>query len=290
LFKKYRKLNFTNKKESEAVIGISKMKTNKLIQNELEQISAIVAEMAYRNVFKVPPHYFENLDEQIIGKMINLEDDVLNFSKSNQFNTPENYFEDLAEVVLLNTTASQFNDNEVELSKVSNFSIPTNYFENFSESILNKVKSTDIEETIEASKINTFDVPDTYFEINENRILQVVKKSNHQTGKLILWFNKTSVKFTAAASVAAFLIGVALYFNIQQQSANNQKLTAQEIKCYLQNNTEDVEDLQLTETPIIKAAPVKNVIKKAENKEIEKNELKEYLENELDESVINEAI
>ncbi|MEY2828145.1 MAG: hypothetical protein RIQ33_3 [Bacteroidota bacterium] len=266
------------------------MKTNTSIQNELEQISAIVAEIAKQHVFKVPENYFNQMHEQILSKINVAEEDILMYSKSNPFNTPQGYFENLADVILLHITSSQTSEKEIDESKILNFITPDNYFENFSESILSKVKSATVEPTINANKINSFEVPYNYFENNETQILKIVKQTNQPTSKLILWFNKTSIKFTAAAAAAALIIGVALYFNIQHQDVSNQKLTAQEIKLYLQNNTEDVDDLQLTETPIIKTYPTKKEIKHVDTKQIEKNELKEYLENELDESAINDAI
>ena len=139
------------------------------------------------------------------------------------------------------------------------------------------------EDALECSKINHFNAPENYFEHNAAQILAAAKNESKEKGKIISWFNQTTFKFAAAASVAAFLVGVAIFTN-QPKSVDSAPLTAQEIKAYLQNNSEDVDELQMTETPVSKpiSAPTKA--------EKEKKQLKEYLENEVDESTLNDAI
>ena len=299
------------------------MNTSDSILKEINEISPIVAAIGNRNGFQVPQGYFESQVDLHLQKaksavetenilpfsklnhfnspenyfkefapnlpQTKFDELVLDYSKINSFNVPENYFETLADKILAQTKLVSEEEKALEFSKVNAFNVPENYFDNLADKILAQTKLIGIEEEAsEVSKINMFSVPENYFENNVEEILAKVKQS--EKGKVVSLFSKATFKFAAAASVAALLIGVAIFFNQPNQNTE-QALTAQDINAYLQNHAEEVEDLQLMENPVAKASTTKKVIPQIDNKkESEKKELKEYLENEVDESTLNDAI
>ncbi|MEY4875228.1 MAG: hypothetical protein RL708_377 [Bacteroidota bacterium] len=269
------------------------MKQNDSIQNELKHIAPTLLEIGNATAFKVPSQYFENIAELVCDKAKNQNEieAVLPFSKLNQHLTPENYFENLWQEIDLKKENSL---GELDaFSKTNAFTIPENYFDNLADNMLAKAKELNTAETtISFSKTNQFSTPENYFESNVENILASIKNNEEQkNGKIISWFNTSIVKFSAAASVAAMIIGMAILFQHPKQEIN-QNLTAQDIKCYLQTHTEEVDDLQLTEK-IVKSDMVKPSIKNIPTPitiEKEKTDLKNYLENELDEEDLNDAI
>ncbi|MFM2225880.1 MAG: hypothetical protein RJA07_2082 [Bacteroidota bacterium] len=269
------------------------MKQNDLIKQELNQISPTIAAIGNREVFKVPQGYFENLPEAIANSTKNTIDieSVLPFSKANNFIVPENYFENLTATITEKINTESISAEILPLSKLSSFETPHNYFNNFANTIVATIKNNDENElVINFGKTNPFNIPENYFENNVEQLLLSAKNSTKENGKIIKWFNTSTFKFSAAASVAALLIGVLFLFH-QSEQPINENLTAQEIKAYLQNNSEDVDDLQLGDKKIMKPSNKPSVIVNQKKKiEQEKKELKEYIENEIDESELNDAI
>ena len=286
------------------------MNTSDSIQKKLSEISPIVAAiesqvdlhlqkaksaLGIENIlpfsklthFNSPENYFKEFTPNL--PQAKFDEPILNYTKINSFSVPENYFETLADKILAQTKLVNEEEKALEFSKVNAFNVPENYFDNLADKVLVQTKLIGIEEEAsEVSKINMFSVPENYFEHNVEEILAKAKQS--EKGKVVSLFSKASFKFAAAASVAAVLIGVAIFFNQPNQNSE-QALTAQDINAYLQNHAEEVEDLQLMENPVTKAVSTeKKVLKTDDKKEQEKKELKNYLENEVNSEFENESI
>lgn len=270
------------------------MEQSNKIKYELNEISPLIASIGNRNGFKVPERYFETLVDNLIIKKNGFTTDeyFLSYSKVGSFNVSENYFTDFKNSIIEESKNKFDFEQELNISKVSSFNIPENYFENFNDILTKKLESEKIK--VELINFENFSIPQNYFESNPDKFLQAAKASVQLETKVISIFNKTYFKFSAAAAVVAIIIGVTFLFKSQPSSTINNELTAQEIKCYLQNHTEEVEDLQLTEK-VVKADEKKvsnnfNHNSSSTTKKIEEQDLKNYLENELDEADLNDAI
>ncbi|MEN9521692.1 MAG: hypothetical protein RL065_69 [Bacteroidota bacterium] len=268
------------------------MEHKDLIKQELNQISPLLAEIGNRNGFKVPKGYFENLTENVLLKKnaASFDEAILTFPKINSFTTPENYFES-TEKLIVDISKKMVDDEPIlTFSKLSAFKVDEVYFENLSSHVFEKIKNSELNQ--ELIKVESFSIPENYFETNPDKFLAAAKASEQTETKVISWFHSGYFKFSAAAAVAAFIIGITFLFQSKSTISVNQELTAQEIKCYLQTHTEDVDELQLTDK-VVKANVKKTIINsipKQNKVEIEKQELKNYLENELDETDLNDAI
>ena len=270
------------------------MEENNKIKHELNQISPLIASIGNRNGFIVPERYFESLVDDLISRKdeLNKDEYFLNYSKVHPFDVPENYFIDFKNSIVGASKNQLDVEEELNISKVSSFNIPENYFEKFNDTLSEKLESEKLK--VELINIENFSIPENYFESNPDKFLQAAKNAEENQTKVISIFSKSYFKFSAAAAVVAIIIGITFLFKSNSSSTINNELTAQDIKCYLQNHTEEVDDLQLTEK-VVKADEKKlnrnSMIKSSSStKKIEEQDLKNYLENELDESDLNEAI
>lgn len=115
------------------------MENNNRIQDELQEISSVVANLNRRNVYSVPSGYFSSLPQLIINRITEADKAVLPFA-SNPFSVPQGYFDGLAAEILSKvaggTKAESEPDNELaevapllaSLSKKNPYTVPAGYF------------------------------------------------------------------------------------------------------------------------------------------------------------------
>jgi hypothetical protein len=72
------------------------MRENAAIQNELNEISAVVAGVPFCNIYKIPDNYFTEFNERLKNKELSLANDgLIKENLSTPFMVPENYFSSL---------------------------------------------------------------------------------------------------------------------------------------------------------------------------------------------------
>ena len=108
---------------------------NKNIQEELLNISEIVANIPKCNVFEVPEGFFDHAQSEVLIKCID----------SPIFETPGNYFEEIPEIILDKIKNADSSKNETLIlstqEKQHPYTIPNNYFDSLPEHILQAVKT-----------------------------------------------------------------------------------------------------------------------------------------------------
>lgn len=160
------------------------MENRNNIQNELREISPVVADVSYQAPYVAPAGYFEGLADQLLQlvKAMDATTPVLPQS-SHPYQVPQGYFEEFANTVLqrvkqeetvLSFTLQQANNNP--------YQVPADYFNNLPAIILNRAKSSATENAKEEleivspllgqiSKKMPFSTPAGYFEeVGENAI------------------------------------------------------------------------------------------------------------------------
>lgn len=116
------------------------MEKNNYILQELMEISPYMTGISKDNVYSVPPAYFDNLDEEIIKKLMLNKERAYNFPASTPYEIPENYFTSLPELILQNCVNRKQLDSVVEemeaiapllntISKKQIYSIPPGFFD-----------------------------------------------------------------------------------------------------------------------------------------------------------------
>ena len=116
------------------------MEKSPIILDELREISPALAEINNHNVYFIPAQYFENLSQEIIGRINADEEREFNFTSALPYKVKEGYFENLSENILskIKASANRRNDiidelNEVApllntLDKSPLYSVPAGYF------------------------------------------------------------------------------------------------------------------------------------------------------------------
>ena len=150
---------------------------------------------------------------EILKELADLSPVVAQFPKGNIFKVPENYFLNFSEILLSKIEES----GSLPAKEIITQKVPEGYFENLTESILNKVKDIPAETAKEEMYIlspviagignkNIFRVPEGYFENFSDQ-----KQITIEPAKVVtVNFRKRLLQY-AAAAVATFLIGLALF-------------------------------------------------------------------------------
>lgn len=115
------------------------MERDKMIWEELNELSLTVAAIGNRNVFSVPNGYFDGLTENVLLSVS--EEMPLNIPHKMPFAVPEGYFDSLADNVLKAVKAKSFSNNEIwnelqeiapllnTISKQPVYTMPAGYFD-----------------------------------------------------------------------------------------------------------------------------------------------------------------
>jgi hypothetical protein len=118
------------------------MENRNNIQNELREISPVVADISYQATYTVPAGYFEGLPSQFLQLVTTLEATPVLQPTKQPYEVPQGYFEGLANTILqrvkgeeatLSATLQQANNNP--------YQVPAGYFNNLPAIILNRVQS-----------------------------------------------------------------------------------------------------------------------------------------------------
>lgn len=185
------------------------MNTISEIEEELKQISNLLAKLPKQQPFTLPNTYFDTLADTILNK---IRGEELGFgAKENIYTTPNGYFSELPQKILFKIKEQKTGSNEIfeELENVA----PT----------LNKI-----------SKNNIYYLPNNYFETLS------ITTSQQKTAKIVT-FNKTKRWLNYAA--AAVITGVVAVGGIKLLGKKNvvdikiemAKSSDDEINQYLEN-------------------------------------------------------
>ena len=208
------------------------MQNNINILNELKELgSDVLLSMEHKNVYSVPPDYFNNFSQNLLSRIF-----VESIPRVNPYTVPVGYFNNLSEIIFEKVSLRK-NIQEFDGLEKLPYSIPDGYFDNLAENILQKIKdgtNQTVQQELEEiapllsklPKINVYSVPEDYF-IKLNPLKREREKPaakvvsiRRMTPK---WFN-----YAAAACVAIALFGGAyLYFSSSEVSnPSNEPATA----------------------------------------------------------------
>jgi hypothetical protein len=163
------------------------MENRNNIQNELREISPVVAELSYEAPYTVPAGYFEGFAGQLLQlvKAMDAPPPVLP-QASHPYQVPQGYFEGLADTILqrvkgeavtLSSTLQQANNNP--------YQVPQGYFEGFANTVLQRVKEeeTTLSSILQEANNNPYQVPTDYFNNLPAIILNRAKASTTDNAK-----------------------------------------------------------------------------------------------------------
>lgn len=183
------------------------MNRNETILNELNEISPILAKISHVNPFTVPEGYFNHVPQTVLAC---INEELEGESKIDTAgDVPPGYFDQLAENILgkikrQEETGEQEHSSILNgLQKINPFEVPAGYFEDLAENITNKVAAEEYLPSIlvEAGKVNPYQVPGGYFDQLPGRILQSLPAT---TGAKVVTMpiGRKIFRYAAAAVIA----------------------------------------------------------------------------------------
>ncbi len=118
------------------------MKPDHTILQELQSISPFLASLERVNVFSVPTDYFNQLSDSVLSTLNNEHTSFGNI-QSPDFDLPEGYFENLSNNILGKIQANQQEEKLFVdgLEKINTFTVPEKYFDELPLRILSKIKN-----------------------------------------------------------------------------------------------------------------------------------------------------
>lgn len=205
------------------------------ILNELKEISPVLAQIPVAHPYHVPDGYFDGLAEQMLiniksaytsdvhEELAALSPMLNRLNKKGPYVVPEGYFNEL--VVNMSTITTMVNVESV-----------TSETEMLSPAI---------------SHLRTkqaYEIPDGYFESLPARVLEKIK--HQQPAKVVAGrFNKTAIKFAAAAIIIGFVLISTLLYVMKNSKlatvaplAGIEKVSSEEIENFLNNQTDPLSD------------------------------------------------
>ena len=209
---------------------------NDNIQDELQELSPLLAGIKNINVFTTPAGYFNQLSVAVIDAISSSRYIDTNTTDNSSVSVPEGYFENLAKNIIQKIKnqqpeiATETGDGMSglldNLSKENVFEIPVNYFNSLGVDILSKINATENDTDklkqiapllYRCTKENAGEIPAGYF---DNLSATILKKIADKTpGKVIAMSGRFSfVKY----AVAAIFIGAIsmIVFNYYDEPAN----------------------------------------------------------------------
>lgn len=199
------------------------------IENELKEISPVVAEIGFQLPYRVPAGYFEGLAEQILARVKEEVSPVLPQNKINPYEVPQGYFENFAANMLQRIKAEEAGSAKEELealspllsglSKKTPFSTPAGYFEELTDNAVAGAQAIDFvnEELENLSPLmnslkgkQAYTVPAAYFEQLPDQVLQ---KAKSQTAKVVsMSFTRKVMRYAVAAVVIGLIVTAAFLY------------------------------------------------------------------------------
>ncbi|MCZ2222137.1 MAG: hypothetical protein LC122_00685 [Chitinophagales bacterium] len=116
------------------------MNYNKIIQEELKEVSSVIAALTKNNIYNIPDNYFINFPQQIIS-VVKANSTLLSKGYETPFNIPNGYFTEFPQKILNLATNQQSSNSEIDnelnevapllntISKKQVYSVPENYFD-----------------------------------------------------------------------------------------------------------------------------------------------------------------
>lgn len=217
-------------------------------------------------IFKVPENYFENM-RMSITQEIEMQEKTNSIPNKATFSMPIGYFDKILNKI------DNLENNKItleSLEKVNVFNVPEGYFEQSQTNIrLERI-----------GKENTFNIPNGYFEsLNK----QILLKTTLETKIIkVNWWNKSVVKWSAAASIALMF---GLWFATPQVHKDKtefalENVSKEDIKTYL-----ETQDLSYLEYQASAEAPLTEQ-KALDGLEINKQDILDHLATQdLDEKI-----
>jgi hypothetical protein len=205
------------------------MENRNTIQNELREISPVVAQIGTKTPYEVPAGYFEGLAAQVLARVKEEGSPVLPQQKINPYDVPQGYFDNFAANMLKRVKALEADTAKEELealspllsglSKKSPYSTPDGYFDSLTEHAVAGAKAIEFvnEELENLSPVmsslkgkNVYEVPAGYF---EQLPATMLAKAKQQRGKVVsVSFPRRVLRYAAAAAVAGLIIAAAWLF------------------------------------------------------------------------------
>ena len=257
------------------------MKNENEIQNELRQISPLVADLSRENLLKVPENYFEQLAGQIMLRVGAMRSGISTLSSLDKIDKniglsqpPDGYFENFAARMLKLVKAEAVDSVDEELANLSPFlstlkrempfSVPLNYFEELPDQVLQSAKAIDFvnDEMENLSPLmkslknkNVYTTPLDYFENFSHGVLSKIQKEPKQAKVISIGSRKTWLRVAAAAMVVG-IISTVSYYTLNKNSqppvsdpiAALSKVSDDEMNSYLQNQYSPIYDTVITNT------------------------------------------
>lgn len=266
----------------------NKMKENNTILLELNELAPALAKRERKSPFVVPANYFEESLQAIVAKVAHptLEKTVLPLPKTPSFAAPDGYFNGLADQVLQQIKAQSEPTASIAFgTKTNAFSTPEGYFEGLSDQLINRIQQhPEVEPILTANKRGAFTTPDGYFDTLADLTIHKIKHTGN--ANVVRWYSVQTIRRIAvAAAIVGVLFGSVWVIQLKSESANSDKLTAQEISTFIDNNSEELDEQVMMEAHTDK--PVSTAAKTAAEDEQTKNE---YIDNEVDENMLNELL
>ena len=191
------------------------MPVNINIQNELQELSAVVAAIPAVNVYQAPEGYFDGLAADLLFKV----SEGSGAGNSNAgMQVPEGYFDGLAGTIMARIKMEEVTDSQVlpgYLQHTNVYEVPQGYFEQLPAAIMAKLQQghqenegDEFSAILSAAKgINVYQVPDGYFD----GFASTVTKQITQPAKVVSMGKRPTVFRYAAAAVITGILGFSLF-------------------------------------------------------------------------------
>lgn len=234
------------------------------ILDELNNLSALVANLPAESPYQAPAGYFDNFAADLLTLIPTTEQaapDLLAAIKHiNPFELPGGYFDQFAGDILKRIKAEEAHSSREELKYLSPlllqlnkkipFNLPENYFKEFPSDIMSGVNAVDfVNQELESSapitnnpKIkNAYQVPEGYFDDLDQELLTFVKQKK-KAALVPINTNKNISRYAMAALVAGLISIAALVFFKDNKPASSarpladiEQISSDELINYLEN-------------------------------------------------------
>jgi len=168
------------------------------IEQELREISPLLAQIGSKNVFSVPPVFFDDLSSAIIDKIKTGQEETFYFSRENLYEVPQNYFAALPDLILQKALAGEVVEDEVfeEMEVIS--------------PLLNSI-----------SKKPVFTVPEGFFEK-----VTLPETNVKPAGAVVVPFTRKKFFAYAVAAVVTAILAIGLFLITGRDFNNDQNITS----------------------------------------------------------------
>ncbi len=205
------------------------------ILNELKEISPVVANIPFEQVYLVPQGYFESMPALLLSQA---KDEENRMSGA----LPDGYFDQLADTILAKIKGADISKEADEVSPmlqslrgISVYQTPVGYFETLSNSILESLEDkTAAEELRSLSPMlysiqaeNVYEVPKGYFESVASDLMNQLQP---KSAKIIrMQSSRVWMRYAVAALFTGFM-ALSVFKFLPTTESNNHSLTVAQIQ------------------------------------------------------------